>query len=219
MVEEWKAALEPYELKNSLLSEVYMAAAHGAVEVLAEQWKIRNITYANLHRFFSVSTTQTATTASFQSAVGPPQGFADDARKSSRNTGYRACLALRKILRMCASVASTTFGIQRYVRASSVTEGKSQVGTSAADLHDSIEMEGALPLWDMRSGADRVELTEEFSRERVKACRRRRKSIREATESSFRGFITLLWVSAMAVFAAAVFTYGSRANIVDLLTM
>ena len=37
MVKEWKAALEPYELNDSLLSEVYMAAAHGAVEVLAEQ--------------------------------------------------------------------------------------------------------------------------------------------------------------------------------------
>ena len=43
MVKEWKAGLEPYDLNDSLLSEVYMAAAHGAVEVLAEQWKIRNI--------------------------------------------------------------------------------------------------------------------------------------------------------------------------------
>ena len=51
MVKEWKAALEPYELNDSLLSEVYMAAAHGAVEVLAEQWKIRNIAYANLLAF------------------------------------------------------------------------------------------------------------------------------------------------------------------------
>ena len=56
------------------------------MEVLAEQWKIRNIAYANLlkNRSFPVSTTQKATTASFQSAVGPPQGLADDARKSSR---------------------------------------------------------------------------------------------------------------------------------------
>ena len=37
MVKEWKEALEPYELADSLLSEIYMAAAHGAVEVLAEQ--------------------------------------------------------------------------------------------------------------------------------------------------------------------------------------
>ena len=39
MVKEWKEALEPYELTDSLLSEVYMAAAHGAVEVLAEHGK------------------------------------------------------------------------------------------------------------------------------------------------------------------------------------
>ena len=85
MVKEWKAALEPYELNDSLLSEVYMAAAHGAVEVLAEQWKIRNIAYAKFlnNRSFPVSTTQTSTIASFQSAMGPPQGLAD-ARKSSR---------------------------------------------------------------------------------------------------------------------------------------
>ena len=37
MVKEWKAALESCELNDSLLSEVYMAAAYGAVEVLAEQ--------------------------------------------------------------------------------------------------------------------------------------------------------------------------------------
>ena len=62
-----------------------MAAAHGAVEELAEQWKIRNIAYANLlkSRSFPVSTTQTTTAASFQSAIGPPQGLDDDARKSS----------------------------------------------------------------------------------------------------------------------------------------
>ena len=30
MVKEWKAALESYEINDSLLSEVYMAAAHGA---------------------------------------------------------------------------------------------------------------------------------------------------------------------------------------------
>ena len=35
MVKEWKAALAPYELNDSLLSDVYMAAAHGAVEVMA----------------------------------------------------------------------------------------------------------------------------------------------------------------------------------------
>ena len=60
MVKEWKAALEPYELNDSLLSEVYIAAAHGAVEVLAEQWKIRDIAYANLlkNRSFPVSTIQ-----------------------------------------------------------------------------------------------------------------------------------------------------------------
>ena len=33
MVKEWKAALEPYELNDSLLSKVCMSAAHGAVEV------------------------------------------------------------------------------------------------------------------------------------------------------------------------------------------
>ena len=63
-----------------------MAAAHGAVEVLAEQWEIRNIAYAILlkSRSFPVSATQTTTTASSQSAVGPPQGLADNARKSGR---------------------------------------------------------------------------------------------------------------------------------------
>ena len=62
-----------------------MAAAHGAVEVLAEQWKIRNIAYANLLKnwSFPVSTTQTATMVSFQSAGGPPQSLADGVRKSS----------------------------------------------------------------------------------------------------------------------------------------
>ena len=63
-----------------------MVAAHGAVGVLAEQWKIRNIAYANLlkNRSLPVSTTQTTTTSGFQSERGPPQGLADDARKSSR---------------------------------------------------------------------------------------------------------------------------------------
>ena len=77
IVEEWKEALEPYELNDSLLSEVYMAAAHGAVEVLAEQWKIRNIAYANLlkNRSFPDATTQTATAVSFQSARGSPHGW------------------------------------------------------------------------------------------------------------------------------------------------
>ena len=65
MVKEWKAALEPYELNDSLLSEVYMAAAHGAGEVLAEQWKNRNIARANLlkSRSFPALTTQTMATA------------------------------------------------------------------------------------------------------------------------------------------------------------
>ena len=85
MVEEWKAALEPYELNNSLLSEVYMAAAHGAVEVLAEQWKIRNIAYANLlkNRSLPVSTIQAATMVRSLSTRGLPQSLADDARQSS----------------------------------------------------------------------------------------------------------------------------------------
>ena len=85
MVKEWKAALEPYELTDSLLSEVYMAAAHGAVEVLAEQWKIRNIAYANLlkNRSLPVSTIQAATMVSSLSARGHPQGLADVVRKSS----------------------------------------------------------------------------------------------------------------------------------------
>ena len=62
-----------------------MAAAHGAVEVLAEQWTIRNIAYANLlkNRSFPGSTTQTATMVSFQSARPPPQSLADGVRKSS----------------------------------------------------------------------------------------------------------------------------------------
>ena len=123
---------------------------------------------------------------------------------------------------MCARVAATTCGkarVQRYVRACSVTDGESQIGTFAADIHDSIEQEGAFPWWDMRSGAKCVELTDVFSRDRVKACRRRRKSKREATESDSGGFFTLLWVCAMAVFAAAVFNYGSRAIFEDLLAM
>ena len=37
MVKPSKTALEPYELNDSLLSEVYMAAARGAVEVYAEK--------------------------------------------------------------------------------------------------------------------------------------------------------------------------------------
>ena len=62
-----------------------MAAAHGAVEVLAEQWKIRNIAYANLlkNRSFPVSTIQAATVASSLSARGHPQGLAAAVRKSS----------------------------------------------------------------------------------------------------------------------------------------
>ena len=78
--------LEPYELNDSLLLEVHIATEHGAVEVLAEQWKIRNIAYANLpkSRYFPILTTQTTSTASSQLAVGPPQGTADNARKSGR---------------------------------------------------------------------------------------------------------------------------------------
>ena len=85
MVKERKAALEPYELNDSLLSEVYMAAAHGAVEVLAEQWKILNIAYANLlkNRSFPVSTIQAATVGGSLPARGHPQGLAATVRKSS----------------------------------------------------------------------------------------------------------------------------------------
>ena len=85
MVKEWKEALEPYELTDSLLSEVYMAAAHGAVGVLAEQWKICNIAYANLlkNRSLPVSTIQAATMVSSLSAWGHPQGLTDAVRKSS----------------------------------------------------------------------------------------------------------------------------------------
>ena len=35
MVKEWKAALEPYDLNDPLRSQIFMAAAHSAVEVLA----------------------------------------------------------------------------------------------------------------------------------------------------------------------------------------
>ena len=37
MVKEWETAVAPYELKDSFLTEFFMAASHGAVEALAEQ--------------------------------------------------------------------------------------------------------------------------------------------------------------------------------------
>ena len=43
-----KTAMEPYELTDPSLPEFFMAASHGAVEILAEQWKIRNVAHANL---------------------------------------------------------------------------------------------------------------------------------------------------------------------------
>ena len=48
MVKEWKTALAPYELKDSFLAEFFMAASHGAVEALVEQWKIRNVAHVNI---------------------------------------------------------------------------------------------------------------------------------------------------------------------------
>ena len=102
MAKEWKAALEPYELNDFLLSEVYMAAAHDAVEVLAEQWKLRNIAYANLlkNRSFPVSTTQTATMVSSLPARGLPQSLTDGARNLAENLHevQPVCLMMCKLM-------------------------------------------------------------------------------------------------------------------------
>ena len=54
MIKKWKTAFAPYELKDSFLTEFFMAASHGAVEALAEQLTLRNVAHANIlkHRFF-----------------------------------------------------------------------------------------------------------------------------------------------------------------------
>ena len=189
-------------------------------------------TFASTHLSWVTNPYVRARGRAFSAIKGGLEALVRFSRKSS-DTGCvssddpRACdgeivRARTQFERMCARVAATTFGkasVQRYVRASSVTGGVSRIGTFAADLHDSIELEGVFPWWDMRRDAGCVELTDAFSRDRVKACRRRRKSKREATESDSGGFVTLLWVGAMAVFAAAVFNYVPRATFVDLLTM
>ena len=72
MAKEWKAALEPYDLNDSLCSLICMATAHGAVEAMAEQWKFRNVAYANLlkSRSFPVLSAQSANTDRSQVQVG-----------------------------------------------------------------------------------------------------------------------------------------------------
>ena len=46
MVKEWTEALDPYGPQDNSLSYIFMAASHGAVEALAEQWRIRNLACA-----------------------------------------------------------------------------------------------------------------------------------------------------------------------------
>ena len=46
MVKEWTEALAPYGLHDNSLSYNFMVASHGAVEALAEQWRIRNLACA-----------------------------------------------------------------------------------------------------------------------------------------------------------------------------
>ena len=82
MVKEWKAALEPYDLNDSLCSQIFMAAAHGAVEVLAEQYKIRNVAYANLLKSpsFPVLSAQSANIDRSQVQLGSTHGLAYSTR-------------------------------------------------------------------------------------------------------------------------------------------
>ena len=82
-----------YMIPFALISLWPRAAAHGAVQVLAEQWKLRNVAHANLLRvkirFFRVLSAQSANTDKSQVQVGSTQGSASNTWNSvdERTTG------------------------------------------------------------------------------------------------------------------------------------
>ena len=46
VIMEWNEALSPYGLSDIQVTEIVQAASHGALEALADQWRIRNVALA-----------------------------------------------------------------------------------------------------------------------------------------------------------------------------
>ena len=50
VVKEWNEALSPYGLSDIQITAIFQAASHGALEALADQWRIRNVALALVQR-------------------------------------------------------------------------------------------------------------------------------------------------------------------------
>ena len=92
-----------------------------------------------------------------------------------------------------------------------------EVGEDVSVLNISTAATQHFPWWDMRKPCWRGELTDEFSEDRVKVHRRRRKSKRDASVRERGEVGSLIWLGVMVVLTAAWFANGSVVSLANLL--